>query len=48
MIVYAKDLYEYLYKPYELMSGNGQQKDMKEVEKLPIRKSNYEQNGGNE
>ena len=44
-----ENLYEYLYKPYELMGGNGSAKRiMKEVEKLPIHKSNYEQNGGNE
>lgn len=31
------------------MGGNGSAKRiMKEVEKLPIHKSNYEQNGGNE
>ena len=44
-----ENLYEYLYKPYELMGGNCSAKlIMKEVEKLPIHKSNYEQNGGNE
>lgn len=44
-----ENLYEYLYKPYELLGGNGSAKRiMKEVEKLPIHKSNYEQNGGNE
>ena len=44
-----ENLYKYLYKPYELMGGNGSAKRiMKEVEKLPIHKSNYEQNGGNE
>ncbi len=44
-----ENLYTYLYKPYELMGGNGSAKRiMKEVEKLPIHKSNYEQNGGDE
>lgn len=44
-----ENLYAYLYKPYELMGGNGSAKRiMKEVEKLPIHKSNYEQNGGDE
>ena len=32
-------LYEYLYKPYEKMGGNGSAKRiMKEIEKLPIHK----------
>lgn len=44
-----ENLYVYLYKPYELMGGNGSAKRiMREVEKLPIHKSNYEQNGGDE
>ena len=44
-----ENLYAYLYKPYELMGGNGSAKRiMREVEKLPIHKSNYEQNGGDE
>ena len=34
-----ENLYEYLYKPYEKMGGNGSAKRiMKEVEKLPIHK----------
>lgn len=38
-----ENLYEYLYKPYEQMGGNGSAKRiMREVEKLPIRNSNYE------
>ena len=42
-----ENLYEYLYKPYELMGGNGSAKRiMKEVEKLPIRKNDYERKGG--
>lgn len=33
-----EDLYEYLYKPYLEMGGNGTaEKIMKEVEKLPLR-----------
>lgn len=44
-----ENLYAYLYKPYELMGGNGSAKRiMREVEKLPIHKSNYAQNGGDE
>ncbi|MEY8515316.1 hypothetical protein AALC25_00040 [Lachnospiraceae bacterium 29-84] len=39
-----ENLYEYLYKPYEQMGGNGSAKRiMREVDKLPIRHSNYEQ-----
>lgn len=35
-----ENLYEYLYKPYEKMGGNGSAKRiMKEIEKLPIHKS---------
>lgn len=35
-----ENLYEYLYKPYEKMGGNGSAKRvMGEVNKLPIRKS---------
>lgn len=41
-----ENLYEYLYKPYEKMGGNGSAKRiMGEVSALPIRKSKY---GGNE
>lgn len=37
-----ENLYEYLYKPYEKLGGNGSAKRiMKEVDKLPIKKSNY-------
>lgn len=37
-----ENLYEYLYKPYEEMGGNGSaERVMKEVQKLPIHKSKY-------
>lgn len=37
-----ENLYEYLYKPYEKMGGNGSAKRvMNEVYKLPIHKSKY-------
>ena len=37
-----ENLYEYLYKPYEEMGGNGSAKRiMMEVNKLPIHKSSY-------
>lgn len=37
-----ENLYEYLYKPYEKMGGNGSAKRvMNEVNKLPIHKSKY-------
>lgn len=37
-----ENLYEYLYKPYEKMGGNGSAKRvMTEVNKLPIRVSTY-------
>lgn len=37
-----ENLYEYLYKPYEKMGGNGSAKRiMNEVNKLPIRTSKY-------
>ena len=37
-----ENLYEYLYKPYEKLGGNGSAKRiMKEVNQLPIRKSTY-------
>ena len=37
-----ENLYEYLYKPYEKMGGNGSAKRiMNEVNKLPIHKSQY-------
>lgn len=39
-----ENLYEYLYKPYEQMGGNGSAKKiMNEVNKLPIRKSSFEE-----
>lgn len=44
-----ENLYDYLYKPYEQMGGNGSAKKvMDEVNKLPVRKSSYrvgEENG---
>lgn len=37
-----ENLYEYLYKPYEKLGGNGSAKRiMTEVNQLPIRKSTY-------
>lgn len=43
-----ENLYEYLYKPYEKMGGNGSAKRvMTEVNKLPIHISNYQPKGGN-
>ena len=37
-----ENLYEYLYKPYEKMGGNGSAKRiMEEINKLPIYKSKY-------
>ncbi len=37
-----ENLYEYLYKPYEKLGGNGSAKRiMTEVNRLPIRKSTY-------
>lgn len=42
-----ENLYEYLYKPYEQMGGNGSAKRiMNEVNKLPIHKNNYIETGG--
>ena len=36
-----ENLYDYLYKPYEKLGGNGSAKHvMAEVEKIPIRKNN--------
>lgn len=41
-----ENLYEYLYKPYERMGGNGSAKRvMNEVDKLPIRKADYSRKG---
>lgn len=40
-----ENLYEYLYKPYEKLGGNGSAKRvMNEVNKLPIHKSQYNEN----
>lgn len=40
-----ENLYEYLYKPYEKLGGNGSAKRiMEEVKKLPIRKAIYNSN----
>lgn len=37
-----ENLYEYLYKPYEKLGGNGSAKRvMSEINKLPIRPANY-------
>ena len=37
-----ENLYEYLYKPYEKLGGNGSAKRvMDEVDKLPIHKSDF-------
>ena len=37
-----ENLYEYLYKPYEKLGGNGSAKRiMEEVKKLPIKKAIY-------
>ena len=37
-----ENLYEYLYKPYQKMGGNGSaRRIITEVNKLPIHKSNY-------
>lgn len=37
-----ENLYEYLYKPYEKLGGNGSAKRiMEEVKKLPIKKAVY-------
>lgn len=42
-----ENLYEYLYKPYEKLGGNGSAKRiMTEVNKLPIHKSTYIEYGG--
>lgn len=40
-----ENLYEYLYKPYEKMGGNGSAKRiMTEVDRLPIHKTTYKSN----
>jgi hypothetical protein len=42
-----ENLYEYLYKPYEKMGGNGSAKRvMMEVNKLPIHRPDYQPKGG--
>lgn len=44
-----ENLYEYLYKPYEKMGGNGSAKRiMNEVNKLPIHKSQYKEGTNHE
>ena len=44
-----ENLYEYLYKPYEKMGGNGSAKRiMNEVNKLPIHKSQYKEDANHE
>lgn len=44
-----ENLRDYLYKPYEKLGGNGSaQKVMIEVNKLPIRTSTYQPQGGDE
>ena len=44
-----ENLYEYLYKPYEKMGGNGSAKRiMNEVNKLPIHNSQYEEEQNHE
>lgn len=43
-----ENLNDYLYKPYEKLGGNGSAKKiMQEVNKLPIRKINYNQEDNN-
>lgn len=44
-----ENLYEYLYKPYEKMGGNGSAKRiMNEVNKLSIHKSQYKEDANHE
>lgn len=44
-----ENLYEYLYKPYEKLGGNGSAKRiMQEVNRLEIRSSNYHQKENND
>lgn len=44
-----ENLYEYLYKPYENMGGNGSaRRIMNEVNKLPIHKSQYKEETNHE
>lgn len=43
-----ENLYEYLYRPYSKMGGNGSAKRvMAEVDRLPIRDISYISEGGN-
>ena len=43
-----ENLYEYLYKPYEKLGGNGSAKRiMMEVNKVPIPQATYTYKGGN-
>lgn len=43
-----ENLYEYLYKPYEKLGGNGSAKRvMSEVNRLPIKAANYISRGEN-
>lgn len=42
-----ENLYDYLYKPYEAMGGNGSARQvMENVKRLPIRSSAYRPGGG--
>ena len=42
-----ENLYDYLYKPYEAMGGNGSAKQvMERVKQLELRNSNYTRRGG--
>lgn len=42
-----ENLYDYLYKPYEMLGGNGSAKRiMQQVQKLEIRRANYIKRGG--
>lgn len=42
-----ENLYDYLYKPYEAMGGNGSARQvMGNVKRLPIKSSSYRSGGG--
>lgn len=42
-----ENLYDYLYKPYEAMGGNGSARQvMENVKRLPIKSSSYRSVGG--
>lgn len=44
-----ENLYEYLYRPYEKMGGNGSaERIMNEINKLPIHKSRYKEEANHE